>query len=93
MVETMVKALGAYGPQYLLLGLVVVALWKSGALKEILKRTEGNEKYVLKTDCHFHIDDLKKEIADTRTDLKEHINRVDEKVNILLFSENNKIKG
>lgn len=81
------EKLGAYGPQYIILALIIIALWKSGALKEIFKKREAANvlpKFVLKEECHKHIDSLKKEISDTRVELKEHINAVDEKVNILL---------
>jgi uncharacterized membrane-anchored protein YhcB (DUF1043 family) len=79
--EELIKTLGAYGPQYVLLGLGIIAALKSGALKALFSK---NGKYVTKEACHQHIDNLKNEIADTRADLKEHINGVDRKVDMLL---------
>lgn len=87
MITEVFKAIGAYGPQYILLALVVIAFWQSGAMKELFTK---KGEYVLRDHCHNHIDELKKEIGNTRTDLKEHINGVDEKVNLLL---QNALKG
>lgn len=81
MIESVMKAIGAYGPSYIILAILVIGLWQSGAMKEIFKR-RGD--YVLREQCHEHIDELKGAIKETRQDLKEHINGVDEKVNILL---------
>ena len=75
------EILGKWGPQYIIIGLVIIATWKSGALKEIFSK---NGKYVRQEHCHKHIDDLTKKIDDTKTDLKEHINGVDKKVDLLL---------
>jgi hypothetical protein len=49
-------------------------------LESIPKRSE----FVLRADCHGNIEALQRAISETRADLKEHINGVDEKVNILL---------
>lgn len=75
------EVLGKWGPQYVIIGLTIIASWKSGALKAIFSK---NGKYVTRDCCHDHIDDLKKEITQTKIDLKDHINGVDRKVDLLL---------
>lgn len=68
-------------PQYLTAGTFLYILIRSGALKELFSK---NGKYVVKEECHGHIDGLNKKIDETRVDLKDHINGVDKKVDMLL---------
>jgi hypothetical protein len=75
------KFAGSFGPSWLLLFVVVFAMWKSGALVAIFSHQDD---YVRRDQCHSHIDGLKNEIAESRTDLKDHIEQVDKKVNMLL---------